>query len=71
MHDTRNKKPLTILRIILGLIVMVIGIVLLILPGPGLLLILLGLGIIMGDFRYFKNTLAWMREKAAKKTDRH
>jgi len=71
MHDTRDKKPLTFLRIILGLIVMVIGIVLLILPGPGLLLILLGLGIIMGDFRYFKNTLAWMREKAPKKTDRH
>lgn len=48
---------------ILGLIVVAIGIVLLPFPGPGWVVIFIGLGIWASEFEWAQNLLAWVREQ--------
>jgi uncharacterized protein (TIGR02611 family) len=52
-----------ILVALLGGIVLVAGIVLIPLPGPGLLLILLGLSILASEFFWARQARAWVQRK--------
>ncbi len=57
--------PLRILRICGGVVVLMAGIILALplVPGPGVLLIFLGLTILSQEFVWAKRVLDWAREK--------
>lgn len=64
-----NPKSARIYRMIIGavgLIVIVVGIILLPFPGPGWLVIFLGLGIWASEFEWAQRLLAWVREQVQK-----
>lgn len=48
---------------ILGLIVVAVGIILLPFPGPGWVVIFIGLGIWASEFEWAQNLLKWVRDK--------
>jgi uncharacterized protein (TIGR02611 family) len=49
---------------VLGLVVLAVGIVLLVLPGPGLLIIVLGSAILSLEFSWARRAEAWARNQA-------
>jgi uncharacterized protein (TIGR02611 family) len=53
---------------VVGLAVVVIGIVLLPLPGPGWLIIFAGLGILASEYTWAARLLAWVRRRFARST---
>jgi len=52
------------LRIVVGFTLLLIGVVLLVGPGPGWLVILLGLGLLAAEFVWARRLLDSMKEKA-------
>lgn len=61
-----NPRSARIYRIavgVIGLLVVVIGIVLLPFPGPGWLIIFLGLGIWASEFEWAQRLLSWVRNQ--------
>ena len=52
------------LRILIGFTLLAIGVVLLVGPGPGWLVILLGLGLLAAEFVWARRLLDSMKEKA-------
>jgi len=53
-----------------GLVVALVGIALLVLPGPGWLLIFLGLAILATEFRWARRTLHWTKGRYQQARDR-
>jgi uncharacterized protein (TIGR02611 family) len=49
---------------LVGMILVVAGAAMLVLPGPGIAVILLGLVVLSAEFQWAKRALAWMRERA-------
>ncbi len=49
---------------LVGGLVMAGGLVLMVLPGPGVLVVLAGLAILASEFRFARRLLAWARERA-------
>lgn len=58
------KKIKLIFLTIIGLTIFAIGILLLVLPGPGILLILMGLVILSGEFYWARKTLKKIKSNA-------
>ncbi len=56
-----------LLIIVLGYIVLLAGVVMLFLPGPGLLFIIIGLGILAKEFSWADNILKKVKEKLMRK----
>ena len=54
------------LRILMGFTLLAIGVVLLVGPGPGWLVILLGLGLLAAEFVWARRLLDSMKEKAVR-----
>ncbi|HXT86818.1 MAG TPA: PGPGW domain-containing protein [Verrucomicrobiae bacterium] len=54
------------LRIVIGFTLLAIGVVLLVGPGPGWLVILLGLGLLAAEFVWARRLLDSMKEKAVR-----
>lgn len=50
--------------LLLGSVLLVVGIAALVLPGPGLLLILAGLVVLASEYEWAARRVDWMREKA-------
>ena len=69
-----HSRPLTLLfKIVVavaGSIVILAGIAMLVLPGPGWLTIFLGLAILGIEFRWARRFLGWLRMKVAAGADR-
>lgn len=55
-----------IIRILAGMALILIGIALLVLPGPGLLTIFAGLTLMAGEFEWASDIVKWTKEKAAR-----
>lgn len=55
-----------ILRITLGFLVLAIGVVMIVTPGPGWLTILLGLGILAAEFGWARRLLDRLKEEGAR-----
>jgi len=55
-----------VLRIVVGFTLLLIGVVLLVGPGPGWLVILLGLGLLAAEFVWARRLLDSMKEKAVR-----
>ena len=55
-----------ILIVLIGSTVVVVGILLLVLPGPGILVIVVGLAILATEFAWAEALLAAARERAAR-----
>lgn len=53
-----------------GFVVALVGIALLVLPGPGWLLIFLGLAILATEFRWARRTLHWTKGRYQQTRDR-
>jgi hypothetical protein len=53
-----------------GITLMLLGIVMLVAPGPGILTLALGLGILATEFRWARRLLRWFQEKGIKIADR-
>ncbi|CAN5210860.1 hypothetical protein BH20ACT9_BH20ACT9_19380 [soil metagenome] len=54
-------------RIVVGMVgglVTALGLALLVLPGPGILVVLAGLAILASEFHFARRLLAWARERA-------
>ena len=49
---------------LVGMILVVAGAAMLVLPGPGIAVILLGLVVLSAEFQWAKRVLAWARERA-------
>jgi uncharacterized protein (TIGR02611 family) len=49
---------------LIGTILMAAGAAMLVLPGPGIAVILLGLVVLSAEFQWAKRVLAWARERA-------
>ncbi len=64
----RNFKRLFI--IITGFVILLAGIVMVFLPGPGLLFILLGLGILAQELAWAREILTKIKNKIKKKSDK-
>ncbi len=56
-----------LLIIVFGYIVLLAGVVMLFLPGPGLLFIIIGLGILAKEFSWADNILKKVKEKLMRK----
>jgi len=56
--------------LIAGLALIAGGAILLVLPGPGLALILAGLAVLATEFRWARRLLAWARARAREVADR-
>ena len=54
------------LRVLMGFTLLAIGVVLLVGPGPGWLVILLGLGLLAAEFVWARRLLDSMKEKAVR-----
>ncbi|HJU12162.1 MAG TPA: PGPGW domain-containing protein [Candidatus Binataceae bacterium] len=52
-----------------GCIVLLLGVIMLVVPGPGILTIALGLGILATEFPWAKRILKYMREKGTRIID--
>jgi uncharacterized protein (TIGR02611 family) len=48
---------------VVGTALLVAGAAMLVLPGPGIAVILLGLVVLSAEFRWAKRALAWMRDR--------
>jgi uncharacterized protein (TIGR02611 family) len=48
---------------LVGMTLLVAGTAMLVLPGPGIAVILLGLVVLSAEFRWAKRALAWVRER--------
>lgn len=55
-----------VLRIVVGFTLLLIGVVLFVGPGPGWLVILLGLGLLAAEFVWARRLLDSMKEKAVR-----
>ncbi len=64
----RNGKRAAVLA--LGLVLVAAGLVLLALPGPGLLLIIAGLAVLASEFAWAEHLLDRAKEQAGKAKDR-
>lgn len=64
----RNGRRMAISLLGFGLVL--VGIVLLVLPGPGLLLIVAGLAVLATEYVWAQRTLNYARRKAAQAKDR-
>lgn len=49
---------------VVGGLVTAVGLVLMVLPGPGILVVLAGLAILASEFHFARRLLAWARERA-------
>ena len=49
---------------LVGTALLVVGAAMLVLPGPGIAVILLGLVVLSAEFQWAKRALTWMRERA-------
>jgi len=58
------KKVKRVFVVIVGLTVLITGFLLLVLPGPGILIIILGLVILAAEFVWAKRLLKKIRKKA-------
>lgn len=73
-HRSQKKLMSRLSRYSIGIILICIGIVLLVLPGPGILMILIGLGLIGMDSKRFATLLdkwdikyhVWLRKQKKK-----
>lgn len=59
---TRGAKRLAVL--VVGLVLLVAGILLLVLPGPGLLVTMAGLAVLATEFEWARRLLARLRQHA-------
>ena len=50
---------------LVGMTLLVAGAAMLVLPGPGIAVILLGLVVLSAEFQWAQRALAWMRERAS------
>jgi uncharacterized protein (TIGR02611 family) len=50
---------------LVGMALLLAGAAMLVLPGPGIAVILLGLVVLSAEFQWAKRVLAWARERAA------
>jgi len=50
---------------LVGMTLLVAGAAMLVLPGPGIAVILLGLVVLSAEFKWAQQALAWMRERAS------
>jgi uncharacterized protein (TIGR02611 family) len=50
---------------LVGMALLAAGAAMLVLPGPGIAVILLGLVVLSAEFQWAKRTLAWVRERAS------
>jgi uncharacterized protein (TIGR02611 family) len=50
---------------LVGMTLLVAGAAMLVLPGPGIAVILCGLVVLSAEFQWAKRVLAWMRQRAA------
>jgi uncharacterized protein (TIGR02611 family) len=48
---------------LVGMALLVVGAAMLVLPGPGIAVILLGLVVLSAEFRWAQRVLAWFRER--------
>jgi uncharacterized protein (TIGR02611 family) len=48
---------------LVGMTLLIAGAAMLVLPGPGIAVILLGLVVLSAEFRWAQRVLAWMRER--------
>jgi len=74
-HDWLHANPVTGLatKIVVtaaGVAVIVAGIIMLVIPGPGLVAIALGLGILSTEWHWARRTTHWMKEKALAAAER-
>lgn len=67
-HGIRSARKIAVG--IVGVSVVVVGIALLVLPGPGVLTILVGLGILSMEFAFAYQMIAWVRARANSAADR-
>jgi uncharacterized protein (TIGR02611 family) len=54
---------------LVGMTLLVAGAAMLVLPGPGIAVILLGLVVLSAEFQWAQRALAWLRERASNLTD--
>ncbi len=63
-QDLPAPSPRRLAVGVVGGLVTALGLVLLVLPGPGILVVLAGLAILASEFRFARRLLAWARERA-------
>ena len=54
---------------LVGMTLLVAGAAMLVLPGPGIAVILLGLVVLSAEFQWAQRALAWLRERASNLKD--
>ncbi len=59
-----------ILVTVLGVLLLCGGVLLLVLPGPGILLIIAGFGVLAGEYDWAKDALAWAKQRSTEATNR-
>ena len=67
---TRHVK--TVLRVIAGFVLLIVGALLSLpgVPGPGIVIIILGLWLLSAHFEWARKALAWAKEKAERLKER-
>lgn len=67
MRPGQGLPPPSPRRIVVGVVgglITALGLVLLVLPGPGILVVLAGLAILASEFRFARRLLDWARARA-------
>ena len=54
---------------LVGMTLLIAGAAMLVLPGPGIAVMLLGLVVLSAEFQWAKRVLAWLRERASNLKD--
>ncbi len=63
------KEAWTLITIVFGFTILLIGVALLVLPGPGTLVIIIGLAILAGHFLWAKRLLDKIKKEVARGKD--
>ncbi len=75
LHAYLHRNPITgaitkIVVSIVGLLVILAGLVMLVVPGPGIVAIILGLAILATEWAWAHHVMHWMKAKASATADR-
>jgi uncharacterized protein (TIGR02611 family) len=68
MRPDQGRPAPSVQRLVVGAVgglVTALGVVLLVLPGPGILVVLAGLAILASEFHFARRLLAWARKRAS------
>jgi uncharacterized protein (TIGR02611 family) len=55
---------------VIGILVLLVGAVLLVIPGPGIIVILLGIAILSIEYPWAKRVIEWLRAKLRRRQDK-